>query len=285
MIPRQPSHQSSCVSSEGLRPILDLIQCIVCLDYFTAEGSERAPRLLDCSHSFCLSCCRDLITSKLVKRSRKKSISCPVCRTVTNLSKQGIESLPPNLTVIGLLDVPLLNDMRRPQPGKNLKRPLETSEPCPVTSEAKIQRIENYSSSNMSSALLYKNLEETNRADVCYGRSEARPQYNGYNSSHTAPSAVQHRSFEETNRADDCYKRSEARASYNGSNSSSLAISSVQAMERYYQDEFQRRHAELHSQRMAALEKELRANEAHYRDLASHLGILFSYRDNYYQRR
>ena len=199
MIPRQPSNQSSCVSSESLRPILDLIQCVVCLDYFTAEGSERAPRLLDCSHSFCLSCCRDLIASKLVKRSHKKSIPCPVCRAVTKLGKQGIEGLRPNLTVIGLLDVPLLDEMRRPQPEKNLKRTLDSIEPCPVMSEVKIQHVGNNYSYGGPTAMHHRSFEETNRSDVCYGRSEAKPQYNGYNSSHTAPAAMHNRSFEETN--------------------------------------------------------------------------------------
>lgn len=30
--------------------ILDLLRCVVCLDYFSLEDNEKAPRLLDCSH-------------------------------------------------------------------------------------------------------------------------------------------------------------------------------------------------------------------------------------------
>ena len=130
MVPRQPNHQSSSVISEGLQTILDLIQCIVCLDYFTAEGSDRAPRLLDCSHSFCLSCCRDLASSKLRASLDEDFIPCPVCRTVTYLGEEGIEGLRPNLTAIGLLDVPLLVDMCRRLPDSNMKRSLDTSSIC-----------------------------------------------------------------------------------------------------------------------------------------------------------
>ena len=199
MIPRPPSHPPTGVSSESLRPILDLIECVVCLDYFSPEGSKRAPRLLDCSHSLCLSCCRDLASSKLGTNSSQKSISCPVCRKVTFLSKGGTGSLRPNLTAIGLLDVPLLRDMRQPQPekmsrpqpekmsrlqpekmsrsqpGTNLKRSLDTNEHVPVMTEAKIQRVGCNSSYEgpTGSQPTESRFLEVYRNNSCYGMSEA----------------------------------------------------------------------------------------------------------------
>ena len=122
MIPVDPRGQASNFNqlgqSDGVAgdPILDLLRCVVCMDYFSVESSEKSPRLLDCSHSFCLTCCQDLASSysKLKAQSNENCIPCPVCRTLTYLGEEGIEGLRPNLTAIGLLDVPLLNDLRRP---------------------------------------------------------------------------------------------------------------------------------------------------------------------------
>ena len=48
-----------------------------------------------------------------------------MCRTITYLGEEGVEGLRPNLTAIGLLDVPQLNDMRRPLLCDNLNRLVE----------------------------------------------------------------------------------------------------------------------------------------------------------------
>ncbi|XP_033114245.1 tripartite motif-containing protein 45-like isoform X2 [Anneissia japonica] len=84
---------SKCVSKEIIAGIeATALQCPLCLDRFTN------PKLLPCVHSFCLVC-----VEKWVKESKGR-LSCPTCRKVCKIPKEGLKKLPNNIFIIGLLD-------------------------------------------------------------------------------------------------------------------------------------------------------------------------------------
>eukprot|EP01095_Lingulamoeba_sp_RSL-Kostka_P000812 TRINITY_DN1108_c4_g1_i1.p1 TRINITY_DN1108_c4_g1~~TRINITY_DN1108_c4_g1_i1.p1 ORF type:complete len:426 (+),score=87.67 TRINITY_DN1108_c4_g1_i1:66-1343(+) len=63
--------------------IVNELHCSLCLEIF------EEPRTLDCQHNFCLECLR------LLKNKYKQNyISCPICRTKTELFDMEIEELP-----------------------------------------------------------------------------------------------------------------------------------------------------------------------------------------------
>lgn len=106
--------------------ILDLLRCVVCLEYFSSEDIEKSPRLLDCSHSFCLSCCRDIASTysrtHISIHNDDYCLPCPVCRQMTYLNENGVLGLRQNLTAIGLLDVPImLNVSTKPLLKENIR--------------------------------------------------------------------------------------------------------------------------------------------------------------------
>jgi hypothetical protein len=78
--------------------ILKRLTCPVCLDRY------KAPKLLPCQHTFCLSPC----LVNLVDRTTRR-IKCPECRQIHNLPIQGIDAFPTNITIIRFLDLDLTN--------------------------------------------------------------------------------------------------------------------------------------------------------------------------------
>ncbi|XP_071804798.1 uncharacterized protein [Asterias amurensis] len=72
----------------------DHLECPIC------SGRFKQPKLLVCSHSFCLECLQQLRqTSPVTTR-----LSCPVCRQETLINENGIDDLKTNLTVLSLIE-------------------------------------------------------------------------------------------------------------------------------------------------------------------------------------
>ncbi|XP_077460004.1 RING finger protein 208-like [Stigmatopora argus] len=53
------------------------LECVVCFHEYSR--SQRVPRLLHCSHTFCVSCLEKLTSVD----SASRTICCPVCRKIT----------------------------------------------------------------------------------------------------------------------------------------------------------------------------------------------------------
>ena len=70
-------------SFAATKKLNDQLTCPVCLEQFTD------PRTLPCLHSFCTGC-----LEKLHQEDGSRSISCPTCRTPTDLPQQGIAAFP-----------------------------------------------------------------------------------------------------------------------------------------------------------------------------------------------
>ena len=96
--------------SEDVNYKLDLVNTVVRssspASFYSITGSESLaickkcnetyedPRLLSCLHSFCLKCIRDM---KKLGVGSKCEIRCYVCKSLTEVPHDGIESIPPNL--------------------------------------------------------------------------------------------------------------------------------------------------------------------------------------------
>ncbi|XP_071803854.1 uncharacterized protein [Asterias amurensis] len=70
----------------------DHLECPIC------SGRFKQPKLLECSHSFCLECLQQLRQNS----PSTTRLSCPVCRQETLLNENGIDELKTNLTVLSL---------------------------------------------------------------------------------------------------------------------------------------------------------------------------------------
>ncbi|XP_071803853.1 uncharacterized protein [Asterias amurensis] len=70
----------------------DHLECPIC------SGCFKQPKLLECSHSFCLECLQQLRQNS----PSTTRLSCPVCRQETLLNENGIDELKTNLTVLSL---------------------------------------------------------------------------------------------------------------------------------------------------------------------------------------
>ncbi|XP_033111430.1 E3 ubiquitin-protein ligase TRIM33-like [Anneissia japonica] len=68
------------------------LECPLCMERF------KHPKLLPCVHSFCLGC-----LEKWVKESSGR-LSCPICREICKVPKNGLKELPNNIFIVGLLD-------------------------------------------------------------------------------------------------------------------------------------------------------------------------------------
>ena len=87
----------------------ELLICKICYSKFSNKA-ENLPKLLVCSHTFCINC----ITEYLRKRKKKSKFPCPLCRKETLLPKDGVKGLTNNYTILGLLD--LLDTKPQPDP-------------------------------------------------------------------------------------------------------------------------------------------------------------------------
>ncbi|XP_038055946.1 E3 ubiquitin-protein ligase TRIM71-like [Patiria miniata] len=63
----------------------ELQECPICYTEY------KDPRMLDCSHSFCLKCLQEL---RLTQNKDDKNIVCPLCRKETALTEAGVDMLP-----------------------------------------------------------------------------------------------------------------------------------------------------------------------------------------------
>ncbi|XP_038055948.1 tripartite motif-containing protein 45-like [Patiria miniata] len=63
----------------------ELQECPICYTEY------KDPRMLDCSHSFCLKCLQEL---RLTQNKDDKNIVCPLCRKETALTGAGVDMLP-----------------------------------------------------------------------------------------------------------------------------------------------------------------------------------------------
>ncbi|XP_038055945.1 E3 ubiquitin-protein ligase TRIM71-like [Patiria miniata] len=63
----------------------ELQECPICYTEY------NDPRMLDCSHSFCLKCLQEL---RLTQNKDNKNIVCPLCRKETALTEAGLDMLP-----------------------------------------------------------------------------------------------------------------------------------------------------------------------------------------------
>ncbi|XP_043926303.1 E3 ubiquitin-protein ligase RNF183-like [Protopterus annectens] len=90
-------------------------ECKICYNYF--DQNRRAPKILECLHTFCEEC---LITLHL-REDRPWRIACPICRHRTAVPEYKIQNLPNNTKVADAFPLyieadPLPQDLLPPQP-------------------------------------------------------------------------------------------------------------------------------------------------------------------------
>ncbi len=73
----------------------DHLECAICADNF------KDPKVLDCLHTFCLKCLREI---RIRQDPENKKLICPICRKETNLEKIEVDDLPHNFTIDALVD-------------------------------------------------------------------------------------------------------------------------------------------------------------------------------------
>ncbi|KAF1759257.1 hypothetical protein GCK72_015721 [Caenorhabditis remanei] len=71
----------------------ETFSCTICLLEYGEEG-DRTPRVLDCGHTLCLGCCKQIVQSN--------QIQCPFCRVDTQLTGRTISNLPKNYLALSL---------------------------------------------------------------------------------------------------------------------------------------------------------------------------------------
>ena len=70
------------------------LECPLCMDRF------KEPKMLKCSHSYCLKCLQQIAESK----PTSTKLTCPVCRAETSLIGKGVADLPTDFKITSLLD-------------------------------------------------------------------------------------------------------------------------------------------------------------------------------------
>ncbi len=73
----------------------EFLTCSLCFTRFVK------PKLLPCQHTFCARCVYKWFMARPV---RGKHIQCPICRDVCQIPAAGVQHLPDNLMVVGLMD-------------------------------------------------------------------------------------------------------------------------------------------------------------------------------------
>ena len=81
----------------------ELLSCTIC--FGTYSLNDKLPKLLPCSHTFCIECIEEYLKNQGRNGTPKGKFLCPVCRKENTLPKNGIPDLPNNITVVGLLDL------------------------------------------------------------------------------------------------------------------------------------------------------------------------------------
>ena len=83
-------------SSEALKKLEEQLTCPLCLEQFTN------PKILPCSHSFCLDCLEGM-APELIEGNR--CLPCPTCRSPYPNPDEGLASLPPSFVINNLSEV------------------------------------------------------------------------------------------------------------------------------------------------------------------------------------
>ncbi|XP_075057966.1 RING finger protein 228 [Mixophyes fleayi] len=86
-------NQTSGVSSSDLIPSYEEYECKICYNYFDLD--RRAPKLLECLHTFCQECLNTLHR----REDRPWRLSCPICRHRTVVPDSRVDALPVNTKV------------------------------------------------------------------------------------------------------------------------------------------------------------------------------------------
>ncbi|NWI63262.1 TRI59 protein, partial [Todus mexicanus] len=82
-----------------LQQLEEDLTCSICFSIL------EDPRVLPCAHTFCRSCLEGLIETNFgVWRSPRAPLKCPNCRRVVEIPTAGIESLPVNFALQGILE-------------------------------------------------------------------------------------------------------------------------------------------------------------------------------------
>ncbi|XP_063298526.1 E3 ubiquitin-protein ligase RNF152 [Pelobates fuscus] len=85
-------HASSNLGSEII-PSYEEYECKICYNYFDLD--RRAPKLLECLHTFCQECLNTLHR----REDRPWRLSCPICRHRTIVPDSRVDALPVNTKV------------------------------------------------------------------------------------------------------------------------------------------------------------------------------------------
>jgi len=91
---RKYCHSNAMTSSPAVdslkRQFDDVTKCPICLDEFTD------PRLLPCVHTYCFRCIREWFKVRHVG----DRTPCPLCRNDFDITEQGLDNLPKNISVV-----------------------------------------------------------------------------------------------------------------------------------------------------------------------------------------
>ena len=82
--------------SDALRKLEEQLTCSVCLDHYIN------PKTLPCFHPFCQQCLEGL---PLDLQGKKRFLSCPTCRTPTELPEVGVAGFPVAFLINNLTEV------------------------------------------------------------------------------------------------------------------------------------------------------------------------------------
>ncbi|XP_071999240.1 RING finger protein 228 [Engystomops pustulosus] len=103
------SMEVSQASSSDLTPSYEEYECKICYNYFDLD--RRAPKLLECLHTFCQECLSTLHR----REDRPWRLSCPVCRHRTVVPDSRVEALPVNTKVAEAFPMYVRQDDPYPQ--------------------------------------------------------------------------------------------------------------------------------------------------------------------------
>jgi hypothetical protein len=103
---KQPS-EAAAAGGGGVTIDADAFICPLCTDEYSPVETVKTPRVLDCGHSFCLSCLcksrgefRDASSSSPLSQG----IKCPACRRFTPApTSDTVRNLPKNFTAISMM--------------------------------------------------------------------------------------------------------------------------------------------------------------------------------------